>query len=102
MEIMMPMDEMRRQYPFLGDDSLTMDQAMDLMRQLQENDQLEQALQEAMRSGNLDGIDPDKLAELLGDDAKRVWEQLEQLRKMLKDAGYITDGDKMDLTARGI
>ena len=74
MEIMMPMDELRRQYPFLGDDSLTMDQAMDLMRQLQENDQLEQALQEAMRTGNLEGIEPDKLAELLGDDAKRVWE----------------------------
>ena len=102
MEIMMPMDELRRQYPFLGDDSLTMDEAMDLMRQMQENDQLEQALQEAMRSGNLEGIDPDKLAELLGDDAKRVWEQLDQLRQMLKDAGYITDDDKFDLTARGI
>jgi len=102
MEIMMPMDELRRQYPFLGDDSLTMDQAMDLMRQLQENDQLEQALQEAMRTGNLEGIDPDKLAELLGDEAKRVWEQLEQLRQMLKDAGYITGDDKFDLTARGI
>ena len=102
MEIMMPMDELRRQYPFLGDDSLTMDQAMDLMRQLQENDQLEQALQEAMRTGNLEGIDPDKLAELLGDEAKRVWEQLDQLRQMLKDAGYITDDDKFDLTARGI
>jgi len=102
MEIMMPMDELRRQYPFLGDDSLTMDQAMDLMRQLQENDQLEQALQEALRTGNLDGIDPDKLAELLGEEAKRVWEQLDQLRQMLKDAGYITDGDDLELTARGI
>ena len=102
MEILMPMDESRRQYPFLGDDSLTMDQAMDLMRQLQENDQLEQALQEAMRTGNLEDIDPDKLAELLGDDAKRVWEQLDQLRQMLKDAGYLTDDDKMDLTARAI
>ena len=102
MEVMMPMDELRRQYPFLGDDSLTMDQAMDLMRQLQENDLLEQALQEAMRTGNLENIDPDKLAELLGDDAKRVWEQLDQLRQMLKDAGYLSGDDKMDLTARGI
>ena len=102
MEIMRPMDDLRRQYPFLGDDSLTMDQAMDLMRQLQENDQLEQALQEAMRTGNMEGIDPDKLAELLGEDAKRVWEQLDQLRQMLKDAGYLSGDDKMDLTARGI
>ena len=75
---------------------------MDLMRQLQENDLLEQALQEAMRTGNLENIDPDKLAELLGDDAKRVWEQLDQLRQMLKDAGYLSGDDKMDLTARGI
>ena len=40
MEQMMPMDDLRRQYPFLGDDSLTMEQAMELMRQLQEQDQL--------------------------------------------------------------
>ncbi len=102
MEIMMPMDDMRRQYPFLGDDSLTMDQAMELMRQLQDNDQLEQALQEALRTGNLEDIDPDRLAELLGEDAKRVWEQLNQLRQMLKDAGYLSNDDRMELTARGI
>ena len=53
MEQMMPMDDIRRQYPFLGDDSLTMEQAMELMRQLQEQDQLEAALQQAMRTGNL-------------------------------------------------
>ena len=40
MEQLMPMDDLRRQYPFLGDDSLTMEQAMELMRQLQEQDQL--------------------------------------------------------------
>jgi len=63
MEQLMPMDDLRRQYPFLGDDSLTMEQAMEMMRGLQELDQLEQSLQEAMRTGNMDDIDPDKLAE---------------------------------------
>ena len=102
MEQMMPMDELRRQYPFLGDDSLTMEQAMELMRHLQDQDQLEEALRQAMRTGNLDEVDPDKLAEFLGDEARRAWEELERLRQLLKDAGYITDDDKMDLTARGM
>ena len=102
MEQMMPMDDLRRQYPFLGDDSLTMDQAMELMRQLQEQDQLEEALRQAMRTGNLEDVDPEKLAELLGEDARRTWEELDRLRKLLQEAGYITADDKMDLTARGI
>ena len=102
MEQMMPMDELRRQYPFLGDDSLTMEQAMELMRGLQDQDQLEEALRQAMRTGNLEDVDPDKLAELLGEEARRAWEELDRLRKLLQEAGYITDDDKMDLTARGM
>ena len=102
MEQMMPMDELRRQYPFLGDDSLTMEQAMELMRQLQEQDQLEEALRQAMRTGNLEDVDPEKLAELLGEDARRTWEELDRLRKLLEEAGYITADGKRDLTARGI
>ena len=102
MEQLMPMDELRRQYPFLGDDSMTMEQAMEMMRQLQDLDQLEQALQEAMRTGQLDDIDPDQLAELLGEEARRAWEELDRLRQLLQDAGYVTNDDRMDLTARGI
>lgn len=102
MEQLMPMEDMRRQYPFLGDDSLTMEQAMQMMRDLQQLDQLEAALQEAIRTGDLSEIDPEKLAELLGDDARRVWDELENLRKLLEEAGYITGGDKTELTARGI
>ena len=102
MEQLMPMDDLRRQYPFLGDDSLTMEQAMEMMRGLQELDRLEQSLQGAMRTGNTDDIDPDKLAEILGDDARRIYDELNRLRKILQDSGYVTDDEKMDLTARGI
>ena len=102
MEQLMPMDDLRRQYPFLGEDSLTMEQAKEMMRDLQELDQLEQSLQEAMRTGNMENIDPDKLAELLGDDARRIYDELDRLRKMLQESGYVTDNEKMDLTARGI
>jgi uncharacterized protein with von Willebrand factor type A (vWA) domain len=102
MEQLMPMEDLRRQYPFLGDDSLSMEQAMQMMRDLQQLDQLEAALQEAIRTGDLSDIDPEKLAELLGEDARRVWDELDNLRKLLEDAGYITGGDKTELTARGV
>ena len=102
MEQLMPMDDLRRQYPFLGDDRLTMEQAMEMMRQFQDLDQLEQSLQQALRTGNLEDVDPDKLAELLGDEARRAWEELDRLRQMLKEAGYITGDDDPQLTARGI
>ena len=102
MEQLMPMDDMRRQYPFLGDDSLTMEQAMEMMANLQDLDRLEQQLQEAMRTGELDKLDPEKLAELLGEEARQAWEEMDRLRKMLQEAGYVTADEKMDLTARGI
>ena len=102
MEQLMPMDDLRRQYPFLGDDRLTMEQAMEMMRRFQDLDQLEQSLQQALRTGNLEDVDPDKLAELLGDEARRAWEELDRLRQMLKEAGYITGDDDPQLTARGI
>ena len=102
MEQLMPMDDLRRQYPFLGDDSLTMEQAMEMMRQFQDLDQLEQALQQALRTGNLEDVDPEQLAELLGDEARRAWEELDRLQQLLKEAGYITGDDDPQLTARGI
>ena len=102
MEHLMPMEELRRQYPFLGDESLTLDQAMQLMGDLQEMDELERVLQQAMRTGNLDDVDPDKLQELLGEEARRTWEQLQRLIEMLKEAGYITDSDRPELTPRAI
>ena len=102
MEQLLPMDDLRRQYPFLGDDSLTMEQAMEMMRQFQDLDQLEQALQQALRTGDLTDVDPDKLAELLGDEARRAWEELDRLQQLLIEAGYITGNDDPQLTARGI
>ena len=102
MEQLMPMEDLRRQYPFLGDDSLTMEQAMEVMRQLQSLDQLERTLQEAMRTGKLEEVDPEQLARLLGDEARRAWEQLDRLRKLLEEAGYVTGDGKLELTARAI
>ncbi len=102
MEQMMPMDDLRRQYPFMGDEELSMDRAMDLMRELQDMDEMERALQEAARTGKLDGVDPEKLKEMLGEEARRSWDALEELRKKLEEAGYVKGDKKLELTPRGI
>ena len=102
MEQLMPMDDLRRQYPFLGDESLTLDQAMELMSDLQNMDELERAIRQTMRSGNPDDLDPQQLEEQLGEEARQAWEQLQKLMEQLKEAGYITDGSRPDLTAKAI
>ncbi len=103
MEQLMPMDDMRGQYPFRGEESLTMEQAMELMGQLQGLDELERQVQDVAQTGNVDNLDPDKVGELLGEEAKRAAEALKRVTEMLEEAGYIKKkGSKLELTPKGI
>jgi uncharacterized protein with von Willebrand factor type A (vWA) domain len=98
-----PPDDMANQYPFMGEDSLTYDEAMELMEELQSLDELEHQIQETTRSGNIDDIDLTEVEELLGEDARRNIEQLQRINKMLEEAGYVTrKGDRLELTPKGI
>ena len=98
-----PPDEMAQEYPFSGQESVTLDQAMHLMDQLQKMDDLERQMGAAMRSGNLDDVDPNKLEEQLGEDGRRVLDQLKQIAKQLEEAGYLQrKGDKLELTPKGM
>src|SRR5579884_64375 len=103
LEQLYPMGPLRRQYPFRGDEPLSLQEAMRLMELLQEMDQLERQLQRARDPNALDQIDPSRVRELLGDDAYQSFEQLKQLIKLLEEAGYITKrGSRYELTPRGI
>lgn len=96
-----PMDP--AQYPFQGDEPLALSEAMRLMGQLQDMDQLEQGLKEAQRSYDLNGIDSEKVQELLGEDARDQLEQLKNLARLLEDAGYVQrKGNSLELTPKGV
>ena len=98
-----PFDDMASEYPFMGDESVTLDQAMQLMEQLQDMDRLDDQLESVMRQGGVENIDPDKVEELMGEDARRELEQLQQLIQQLEEAGYLRrKGDRLELTARGM
>src|SRR5437868_10963804 len=103
LEQLYPMGSMRRQYPFHGDESLSFMEAMRLMQELQEMDQLEKQLQRARDPNALDQIDSERVGELLGEDAQQSLEQLKRLTKLLEEAGYITKrGNRYELTPKGI
>jgi len=92
-----------RQYPFRGDEPVSLSEAMQLMEQLQELDAVERQLQQARDLSSLDNLDVDRIRELLGDEVADAVQQLRELQKVLEDAGYITRrGNEMELTARGM
>ncbi|HEU0003183.1 MAG TPA: VWA domain-containing protein [Ktedonobacteraceae bacterium] len=103
LEALMPMEQARTRYPFRGNDSLPLNEAMRMMARLQQMEGLEDQFKEARRLDNLEAIDSDKVKNLLGDEEYQSVEQLKELMKMLEEAGYIQKkGNRWELTARGI
>ncbi|MGK0473926.1 MAG: hypothetical protein ACJAR0_004425 [Candidatus Azotimanducaceae bacterium] len=91
-----------KRYNFSGDGELDLQAAMELMREMQGLDALEQQLQKAQYDGKLENIDADQLQALLGDQAREDLEEMQKLIKVLEDAGYVRkEGDKWELTPRG-
>jgi uncharacterized protein with von Willebrand factor type A (vWA) domain len=92
-----------RRYGFEGQDPLGFGEAMQLMEQLGDMDQLENLLRSATSPGALAEADIDKVRDLLGDDAARSLERLAELAKMLEQAGLIENKEgRYELTPKGI
>jgi len=90
-------------FGFGGEESLGMGDALDVMGRMQRMDDLEADLRGAQSIGDLDKINREELRELLGEDAAMSMDQLQQLAKMLEDAGYLQRrGSKLELTPRGL
>ncbi len=102
LEYMFPSRDMRNQYAFRGDEELDLNEAMNLMERMQGMDELERQLERTQYGGDIDEIDPEKLRELLGDEAAETLDQLKQFLEILENAGYIRKkGNTWELTPRG-
>ena len=96
-------EELRRRYDFRGDDDVTMREAMKLMDEMQEMEQLESQLRRAQTPNDLEKIDPAEVERLLGEESARDLERLREIAKKLEEAGYLErKGDRLELTARAI
>ncbi len=88
--------------PFGGDEPLGLDGALAQINQLQAMDQLADALSDVESPADLAAIDRSEVRDLLGDDAARELDALDDLARRLEEAGYLTrDGERLELTPRG-
>src|SRR6266545_3948385 len=103
LEELLPMDALRRPYDFKGDENVTMQEAMRVMEELQQMDQLERELRRAKEPGDLDDIKRADVERLLGEEAARDLERLRELARKLEEAGYLeSKGGRLQMTARAI
>lgn len=92
-----------KKYQFSGDEPVSLTEAMRLMGELQGLDDLEAQMQQARRKGSLDGIDNDRVRELVGAEDAAALDDLKDLLRQLEEAGYIQkNGNRWQFTARGL
>ncbi|MDG2303815.1 MAG: VWA domain-containing protein [Candidatus Binatia bacterium] len=82
-----------------GDESLDFEQALDLAAELAAL----MAMQSALMRGDLEGIDPSQLGDLLGPQAAEDLGALKQAMSMLVEAGFLIQREgRLELSAKGI
>ncbi len=87
---------------FSGDESLSLDGALSQIARMQAMERLEDSLMDVEAPGDLASIDRDEVRELMGDDAARDLDALDDLARRLEEAGYLTRvGERLELTPRG-
>jgi uncharacterized protein with von Willebrand factor type A (vWA) domain len=103
LEQILPMRQFQNRYPFSGDESLTMEEAMRLMERLQQMDEIERELRGARNADDLQNVDVEKIGDLAGPEAAKQLEQLRQITKLLEESGYLEKkGQSYELTAKAI
>jgi uncharacterized protein with von Willebrand factor type A (vWA) domain len=90
-------------YSFSGDESLSFDEAMKLMEQLQKMDKLEEQITRSKFNQSSEDIDRDLVSEILGEPSAEDLDAINSITKMLEEAGYIKREDqRFSLTPRGM
>ncbi|HTK11061.1 MAG TPA: VWA domain-containing protein [Ktedonobacteraceae bacterium] len=103
LESVAPMEDVRTRFRFRGNETLPLNEAMRMMSRLQQMEGLEEQFQDARRLDDIEGIDSEKVKELLGDEEYQSLEQLKELMKTLEEAGLVEKkGNRYELTSRGI
>ncbi len=100
---MMRPEDWRRSHNFMGDEPLTLQEAMRLMDRIKDLDVLEQDLRDVRDWNDFANLDTDKIEELLGEEFREQMDQLSRMAKMLEDAGYIQKTRRgFELTPQGV
>ncbi|MBI4310392.1 MAG: VWA domain-containing protein [Chloroflexi bacterium] len=91
-----------RDYPFHGDEPVTLQEALEVMERLQQIEDSERQLRRMQHGGSLQDVDRSAIKEILGEEAAQQLEQIRTLGEMLERAGYIRKGERnYELTPLG-
>ena len=92
-----------REFLFRGQESLDLEDALQVMGQLHKMEELERQLRRTQQGHNLDGVESELVRELMGEESHQELEQLRRMAEVLEDAGYIHQvGSHLELTPKGI
>jgi uncharacterized protein with von Willebrand factor type A (vWA) domain len=110
-DLMQLMSHLDRMFPerrgdgqqFSGDEPITLQEAMRLMGEMGELEELEQELIDAAKRNDASNLDADRVGRLIDDEARRMAEELRDFIKMLEEAGLIQrNGKQWSLTPRAM
>lgn len=90
-------------FPLRGDQPLTLEEALQLLQRLRQMERLQEQLEQAYRTGELEEVEEDLVEEVLGQEAAETLRVLRQIKKLLEEAGLIrSSSEGEELTPRGI
>jgi uncharacterized protein with von Willebrand factor type A (vWA) domain len=91
------------EFPFSGDEPISLQEAMRLMDDMHGLDDLERELMQSLKTNDATNLDADEIGRLVDQEAKALAQQLQELTKMLEEAGLIRrKGKDWELTPRAI
>jgi uncharacterized protein with von Willebrand factor type A (vWA) domain len=100
---MFPQAGWDQQYDFQGQDPLGFAEAIEMLQELGDIDQLENLMRNAGNPGALAEVDLDRARQLLGEESADSLQRLQDLARQLEEAGLIEQKEgRFELTARGI
>jgi uncharacterized protein with von Willebrand factor type A (vWA) domain len=92
-----------QRYRFKGREEVSLEQAQELMEQLQQVEELEKQLEGLRWNGDPQQVDADRLKEWLGEEAYQSVQNMKDLATALEEAGYlIKTKEGMQLTPRAM
>lgn len=90
-------------FPFRGEDPLELQEAIRLMGEMEQIEDLEKSLRAAQYGEGVDELDADAVRRLLGEEEARSLQSLKDLVQQLEAAGYVRrQGEGLELTPRGM
>ncbi|MEA2639579.1 MAG: hypothetical protein QOF51_973 [Chloroflexota bacterium] len=104
LERMMPGGGQPGAHQFGGDEPVSLQEAMQLMGDMNSIDELERDLMQSIRNNDASNLNSDEIGRILGEEMRQMTEQMQQLTKMLEEAGLIKrkGNNEWELTARAV